>query len=67
MRELANIGADQVFGEMLHIRGSNIKRLEKILGEKLVINRKLDRWIGSLFESLLRKYGLNGEYWYEYH
>ena len=67
MRELANIGADQVFGEMLHIRGSNIKRLEKILGEKLVINRELDRWIGSLFESLLNKYGLNGEYWYEYH
>jgi DNA repair photolyase len=67
MRELANIGADQVFGEMLHIRGSNIKRLEKILGEKLVINRELDRWVGSLFESLLRKYGLNGEYWYEYH
>jgi DNA repair photolyase len=67
MRELASIGVDQVFGEMLHIRGSNIVRLEKILGEKLVINRELDRWIGNLFESLLRKYGLNGEYWYEYH
>ena len=67
MRELASIGVDQVFGEMLHIRGSNIARLEKILGERLVINREVDRWIGSLFESLLNKYGLNGEYWYEYH
>jgi DNA repair photolyase len=66
MRELADINVGQVFGEMLHIRGSNIKRLEKILGEKLVINRELDRWIGGLFESLLRKYDLNGEYWYEY-
>ena len=66
MRELANIGTDQVFGEMLHIRGSNIKRLEKILGERLVINRGLDRQLGNLFETLLIKYGLNGEYWYEY-
>jgi DNA repair photolyase len=66
MRELASIGVDQVFGEMLHIRGSNIKRLEEILGERLVINRGLDRQLGNLFETLLIKYGLNGEYWYEY-
>jgi DNA repair photolyase len=67
MRELANIGADQVFGEMLHIRGSNIKRLEKILGERLVINRGLDVEIGTIFERLLKKYGLRGEYWREYY
>jgi DNA repair photolyase len=67
MRELANIGVDQVFGEMLHIRGSNIKRLEQLLGEGLVINKELDVEIGAIFEGLLRKYGLKGEYWYEYH
>jgi DNA repair photolyase len=66
MRELASIGVDQVFGEMLHIRGSNIARLEEILGERLVINKELDRQLGNLFETLLNKYGLNGEYWYEY-
>jgi DNA repair photolyase len=67
MRELASIGVDQVFGEMLHIRGQNIARLEEILGERLVINKELDEEIGTVFEGLLRKYGLRGEYWYEYH
>jgi DNA repair photolyase len=67
MRELASIGVDQVFGEMLHIRGSNIKRLEGILGEVLVINRGLDVRIGTVFEGLLKKYGLRGEYWREYY
>jgi len=67
MRELASIGVDQVFGEMLHIRGSNIARLEKILGERLVINKELDVKIGALFEKLLSKYGLKGEYWREYY
>ncbi len=67
MRELASIGVDQVFGEMLHIRGQNITRLEAILGERLVINRGLDVKIGSIFERLLKKYGLKGEYWREYY
>ena len=67
MRELASIGVDQVFGEMLHIRGQNIARLEEILGEGLVINRRLDERIGTVFKGLLKKYGLRGEYWYEYH
>jgi DNA repair photolyase len=67
MRELAGINVDQVFGEMLHIRGQNIARLEKILGERLVINKELDVKIGALFEKLLSKYGLKGEYWREYY
>jgi len=66
MRELASIGVDQVFGEMLHIRGSNIARLEKILGERLIINKEMDERIGTVFEGLLNKYGLKGEYWHEY-
>ena len=67
MRELASIGVDQVFGEMLHIRGSNIARLEEILGERLVINKEMDERIGTIFEGLLKKYGLRGEYWREYY
>ncbi len=67
MRELANIGVDQVFGEMLHIRGQNIARLEAVLGGGLVVNKEWDLRIGAVFEGLLRKYGLRGEYWYEYH
>jgi DNA repair photolyase len=67
MRELASIGVDQVFGEMLHIRGSNIARLEEILGERLVINKEMDERIGTIFERLLAKYGLKGEYWREYY
>jgi DNA repair photolyase len=67
MRELAGINVDQVFGEMLHIRGQNIARLEAILGERLVINKELDVKIGTIFEGLLKKYGLRGEYWREYY
>ena len=67
MRELASIGVDQVFGEMLHIRGSNIARLEELLGNKLTISREMDRRLGNLFETLLSKYSLKGRYWYEYY
>jgi DNA repair photolyase len=67
MRELASIGVDQVFGEMLHVRGQNIARLGEILGGRLVINRGLDVEIGAIFGRLLRKYGLKGEYWSEYY
>jgi len=67
MRELANIGVDQVFGEMLHTRGQNIKRLEQLLGEGLVISKELDVKIGAVFEKLLRRHGLRGTYWYEYY
>jgi DNA repair photolyase len=68
MKELASIGMDQVFGEMLHIRGcSNIAKLKELLGEELAISREMDKWLGNLFEALLSKYGLKGKYWYEYY
>ncbi|MFP3157040.1 MAG: radical SAM protein [Caldivirga sp.] len=67
MRKLASIGVNQVFGEMLHVRGFNIKRLEQLLGERIIINGEVDRWVGSLFEEFLKKHGLKGRYWYEYY
>jgi DNA repair photolyase len=67
MKELASIGVDQVFGEMLHIRGSNIAKLKELLGEELAISREMDKWLGNLFEALLSKYDLKGKYWYEYY
>ena len=65
---LANIGVDQVFGEMLHPRGTNLKLLEEVIGEKISISDliKLDKKIGKLFETLLKKFNLTGRWWYEH-
>lgn len=65
VRELARVGADQVFGEMLHARGDNLARMRAALGD-LRIDAEADWRLGQLFEELLRKYGLRGQWWYEY-
>ena len=65
VRELAKIGADQVFGEMLHARGDNLARLKRVMGD-LKIDAETDWKLGELFTRLLRKYGLRGQWWYEY-
>ena len=65
MGELAGIGVDVVYGEMLHVRGLNMERLKK-LGVNVAVNRVVDEEIGRLFNGLLGKYGLKGTYWYEF-
>ncbi|GAA5420511.1 hypothetical protein Stok01_02474 [Sulfurisphaera tokodaii] len=67
MRELAEIGVDQVFGEMLHVRGMNMEYLESLLGEKIVVDAEKDYLLGKMFKALLLKYNLKGKWWYEYH
>ena len=65
VRELARVGVDQVFGEMLHARGDNLARMRAALGW-LKIDAEADRRLGQLFTKLLRDYGLRGQWWYEY-
>lgn len=73
MSELADIGVDMVYGELLHVRGSNLNYIEEAGVEvkgKGIRRRKgkelqLDTYVGKCFNALLRKYGLNGQYWYE--
>lgn len=67
MKELADIGVDQVFGEMLHERGMNMEYIESLLWEKVKIDKELDEELGKMFTELLNKYHLRGKWWYEKH
>ncbi len=63
---LAEIGVDRVYGEMLHIRGVNMRYIRQTLGEPIRVTEDIDKNIEYLFNRLIRKYGLKGEYWPEY-
>ena len=65
MTELASIGVDIVYGEMLHVRGLNMERMRR-LGINPVVSRREDEEIGRLFMKLLNEYGLKGTYWFEW-
>ncbi len=65
--ELKRIGVDRVYGEMLHVRGRNMSYIRSVLGEWIKVSRETDRYIEELFYQVLRKYGLKGEYWPEFH
>ena len=65
MKALADVGADQVFGEMLHVRGGNMKRLERILGARVEVRADEERALASLFYAALERHGLKGEWWFE--
>ncbi|AON96457.1 radical SAM protein [Acidianus two-tailed virus 2] len=67
MKELADIGVDQVFGEMLHERGMNMEYIESLLWENVKIDKELDEELGKMFTELLSKYHLRGKWWYEKH
>jgi DNA repair photolyase len=67
-RALAEIMPDFVYGESFHIRGMNVVYLREVLGVE-VDGRGLpafDREAGRFFEELCARYGLKGEWWYEY-
>ena len=53
---------DIVYGESLHIRGSNIEYIREETDIPLLLHS--DRHVGRCFTALLKKYNLNGRYWY---
>ncbi len=63
---LAEIRPDHIFGESLHIRGSNLNEIEFAIGEKVMLGN-FDNAIEKVFYRLLKKYNLKGKWWKEQH
>ena len=63
---LAEARVDRVYGELLHIRGMNMKYIREALGEPIHVDRQVDQYVERLFYRLLDEYGLKGEYIREY-
>ncbi len=64
IKQLAGIKPDFIYGESLHRRGSNIKKLETALGEPIKLGN-FDAVAEREFYSLLEKYGMKGKWWIE--
>jgi len=64
IKELAKIRPDNIYGESLHVRGSNISEIEFALGEKVNV-KNFDMNIEKIFYNLLMKYNLKGKWWKE--
>jgi len=65
IKELAKIKPDHIYGESLHIRGSNMNEIEFALGEKVNL-KNFDQAIEKIFYNLLMKYNLKGKWWREH-
>ena len=62
---LSEIRPDNIYGESLHVRGSNISELEAMLGQKLDLEN-FDAAMEIKFHKTLSKYGLKGRWWKEH-
>ena len=65
IKRLAEIGPDKIYGECLHVRGSNMSELEATLGEKIMLEN-FDRAMEAVFHRTLKKYGMLGRWWKEH-
>jgi len=65
---LTEVRPDHVFGEILHMRGSNMRLIETSLGEKFSKAKlnEFDEIAGKTFKKLVSKYDLEGDWWPEY-
>ena len=59
---LSTIKPDYIYGESLHMRGSNMKEIEAALGERPILNG-FDKQIGKEFYGLLSQFKLKGRWW----
>lgn len=62
---LIKLRPNHIYGESLHIRGSNMGEIEMALGEKPELEG-FDKKIEKEFYRLLNLYGLKGKWWKEY-
>ncbi len=62
---ISEIRPDNIYGESLHVRGSNINELEAMLGQKLELEN-FDAAMETKFHKVLAKYGLKGRWWREH-
>ena len=56
---------ENIYGECLHTRGSNITELESMLGESITLGN-FDLAMEKKFHSTLKKYGMKGRWWKEH-
>jgi DNA repair photolyase len=63
---LAEIKPDRIYGECLHVRGSNMSELEAMLGEKIELGN-FDYAMEIQFHRILAKHGMKGRWWKELH
>ena len=66
MSGLASAHVGRVFGELLHVRGWNIERLSRLLGEPVRVGRIIDEWVEGAFHRECKIFGLDCVYWREY-
>ncbi len=62
--ELSEDRPDYIYGEALHIRGSNIKEVEIALDEEIKLYG-FDLTAEKIFYSILNRYGFKGRWWRE--
>lgn len=66
VRNLAEFQPDNIYGESLHARGSNMSEMEAALGEKIILG-DFDIAMEKQFHKALSGFGLNGRWWREFH
>ena len=59
---ISKIRPDHIYGECLHIRGSNMKEIEVALGERPILNG-FDKQAEKEYYRLLKLFGLKGIWW----
>ncbi len=66
--KVEEVRPDHIYGESIHVRGTNMLLLESVLGESFngIDLRKFDKEFGLVFQELLGKYHLEGQWWPEH-
>ncbi|QRF76142.1 Radical SAM superfamily protein [Thermoplasmatales archaeon] len=64
-KRLSILRPDNIYGECLHVRGSNMSELEAALGEKIEIG-DFDTGMEKQFHRILGTFGLKGRWWKEH-
>lgn len=67
VQRLAEINPHHIFGESFHVRGENVRLVERVLGEPLRETDGFDEVAGFVFRGELETVGLKGIWWPESH
>lgn len=65
IKRISEIRPDKIYGECLHVRGSNMSELEATLGEKILL-ANFDAAMEKAFHRVLKRYGMLGRWWKEH-
>ena len=65
VKRVSLLKPENIYGECLHTRGSNITELESMLGESISMGN-FDLVMEKKFHNELKKYGMKGRWWKEH-